>query len=148
MVTCETSAGSPSGHVMFQAALFYVIFTELFIIAGRKFPPQHQNKIKLVGWTIYGMILTLVGSSRMYFGCHFFHQCIFGAILGYLQTRCLIGRGGVLNQVVSARKWPAFKIWFSMILMALIVYFWQLLLGVDPMWTIRIVSIYLTKKNC
>lgn len=135
-LTCETSAGNPSGHVMFQAAFLYVIVSELLKIAQTRYSAKTSS---FIGWGTYCTVLLLVGVSRMYFGCHFCHQCIVGGTLGYLQTNYIMSKSNILNDLCAARKFAMLKVGASMFLVALIVHFTHIILGLDPLWTIRIV---------
>jgi membrane-associated phospholipid phosphatase len=65
----ETSTGFsfPSGHSQ-NAATFY---TSLGFILRKKWT-----------WIVFGIIISLVGLSRMYLGVHFFRDVILGIILG------------------------------------------------------------------
>lgn len=137
-LTCETSAGNPSGHVMFQAAFLYVIVSELLKMAQTRYPAKTSS---IIGWGTYCIVLLLVGVSRMYFGCHFCHQCIVGGTLGYFQTNYIMSKSNILKELCVARKFAMLKVGASMFLVALIVHFTHIILGFDPLWTIRIVII-------
>lgn len=140
-ITCETSAGSPSGHVMFQAAFLYVIITELVKKLEHR-NVGYQKQIKFGAWLFYMTVLLMVGLSRMYFGCHFLHQCIFGASLGQLQTSYILDSPSRLAKLLNAKKTTMFKIGFLMIVAVFGLYFSQKLMGVDPQWTIKTVRTY------
>lgn len=102
-VTCELGAGSPSGHAMVTATVWYVLIDAYH--RGDLFPNnpdsysddeanysstlselggQLRSLVKQTSWSVYTLMLVLVSLSRVYLACHFPHQCISGAILGIL----------------------------------------------------------------
>ena len=141
-ITCETSAGQPSGHVMFQAAFLYVVITEIVRTLNRK-DFNYKIHVKILAWIFYVCILLCVGLSRMYFGCHFLHQCMFGASLGQLQTSYIIDSPTRLNKFYNASKKRWLLIASLMVLAVVGLYFVQKLVGIDPQWTIKMVSTFL-----
>lgn len=83
--TCETSPGSPSGHMMVAASFLFVmlIAVEKFIVL-KTF--NQRRILRYIARAVFALILILTAISRMYFAAHFFHQCIFGALLGMTIT--------------------------------------------------------------
>lgn len=101
-VTCELGAGSPSGHAMVTATVWYILIDAylkgelpLFkkvnysnlIEQQQQQPNVIMNKMAKLTWSIYTLILISVSLSRVYLACHFPHQCICGAILGVVVAR-------------------------------------------------------------
>lgn len=79
--TCETSPGSPSGHMMIASSFLFVMLIAVEkLIVLKTF--KHRRFLRYIARTVFASILILTAISRMYFAAHFLHQCIFGAILG------------------------------------------------------------------
>ncbi|RWS29486.1 glucose-6-phosphatase-like protein [Leptotrombidium deliense] len=78
-LTCETGPGSPSGHAMATAAIWYVIIEALL---RRKGTLTKRSMINRIFWSIYTIILCTVSLSRVYIAAHFPHQCALGMIIG------------------------------------------------------------------
>lgn len=128
------------GHVMFQAAFLYVVITELM-------NQLHRNQIltrktgNILGWIIYLCALNLVALSRMYFACHFFHQCLLGAIFGHFIARYTIRNTATMDKVYGFTKGQMLAIGIVVAVICTSVFFGQKLVGRDPLWSIKIVSI-------
>ena len=85
--------GSPSGHSMVTAAVFFIIFTNL------KQSIQRCNSIKryerlnilitLLCWLAFTFLLILVSFSRVFIATHFPHQVVLGALCGVGMAHCL-----------------------------------------------------------
>lgn len=131
-LTCETTAGFPSGHVMFTAStLFFAIQTIL------QNPSQRSNKaIQYFAWNIYVAILMLISMSRMFFACHFFHQCLFGAAFGIVIGRTLQSRR-INNMIINLIRLEAFALAATVVLLTISIYFAHYLLASDPQWSIQ-----------
>lgn len=97
-VTCELGAGSPSGHAMVTATVWYILIDaylrgELPIfkkVDYSSIEPESNlimSKLAKITWSLYTLILVSVSLSRVYLACHFPHQCICGAILGVVVAR-------------------------------------------------------------
>lgn len=82
--TCETSPGSPSGHMMIASSFLFVmlIAVEKLIVQRTIKSPQRRKPLRYLARTVFTLILITTAISRMYFATHFLHQCIFGAVLG------------------------------------------------------------------
>ena len=78
-ITCETGPGSPSGHLMENYAMFYVL-ADFLTTQGRVFatPPIAKRLV----WTAFVTLLILLFLSRTYCSAHFPDQCILGMIFG------------------------------------------------------------------
>ncbi|XP_045924584.1 glucose-6-phosphatase a, catalytic subunit, tandem duplicate 1 isoform X2 [Micropterus dolomieu] len=131
-ITCETGPGSPSGHAMGAAAVWYVMVTALLSIATEKrCPPLLYKFLQIVLWMLMGLVEVVVCMSRVYMAAHFPHQVIAGAITGLL-----------VAEFVSKQKWiynASMKKYFytTLFLTSFAVGFYLLLktLGVDLLWT-------------
>lgn len=131
-ITCETGPGSPSGHAMGAAGVWYVMVTALLSLALEKQCPLLLYRFLQMGlWALMGLIELIVCMSRVYMAAHFPHQVIAGVFTGIL-----------VAEVVSQLKWiysaSINKYLFTTVfLTSFAVGFYLLLkaLGVDLLWT-------------
>ncbi|XP_051968432.1 glucose-6-phosphatase a, catalytic subunit, tandem duplicate 1 [Xyrauchen texanus] len=132
-ITCETGPGSPSGHAMGSAGIWYVMVTAVLSIAAeRKIPALHYRFLQLMLWILLGLVELLVCMSRVFLAAHFPHQVVSGVISGI-----------VVAEISSRVQWiynASLKKYFSVTLFLLLfaVGFYVLLkaLGVDLLWTL------------
>ncbi|KAJ6628037.1 Glucose-6-phosphatase catalytic subunit 1, partial [Pseudolycoriella hygida] len=136
-ITCETSSGNPSGHVMFQAAFLYLILTELMNQLHRR-KCFTKKTSKILGWFVYLCLINMVALSRMYFACHFFHQCLLGAILGHFIARYTVRNTAGMEKMYEFSKLRMLAIGIIVAATAASVFFGQKLFGRDPLWSIKI----------
>ncbi|MBN3308748.1 G6PC phosphatase, partial [Amia calva] len=84
-ITCETGPGSPSGHAMGSAGVWYVMVTAVLSIASEK---KHSSlltgALHVVLWTLLCAVELIVCMSRVYVAAHFPHQVITGVISGII----------------------------------------------------------------
>ncbi|KAL4660475.1 glucose-6-phosphatase-like [Arapaima gigas] len=82
-ITCETGPGSPSGHAMGSAGVWYVMVTAVLSVAQeRKHSALFLRVMRLGLWTLFCAFVALVCMSRVYVAAHFPHQVISGVISG------------------------------------------------------------------
>nr|XP_019964881.1 PREDICTED: glucose-6-phosphatase-like [Paralichthys olivaceus] len=132
--TCETGPGSPSGHAMGAAAVWYVMVTALLSMATeQRCKPLLYKLLQMGLWMLMGLVELVVCMSRVYMAAHFPHQVISGVITGVL-----------VAEVVSKEKWiysASMKKYFftTFFLTSFAVGFYLLLkaLGVDLLWTLE-----------
>ncbi|XP_061563740.1 glucose-6-phosphatase a, catalytic subunit, tandem duplicate 1 [Cololabis saira] len=132
-ITCETGPGSPSGHAMGAAGVWYVMVTSLLSIATEKRCPPFLHKVLQVNlWTVMLLVELVVCTSRVYMAAHFPHQVIAGVITGVL-----------VAELVSKQKWiyttsMSRYFFITLFLTSFAVGFFVLLraLGVDLLWTL------------
>ncbi|KAK7919262.1 hypothetical protein WMY93_010546 [Mugilogobius chulae] len=133
--TCETGPGSPSGHAMVTAAVWWVVMSAL-----RQFLHSKTNNvmIRAVPYVLYAGLLLAVGLSRIFVLAHFPHQVVAGAITGAIL-------GVVLGQRVPEDRPLLFfvKVSFGLMLSALLFHAALMLIGIDLFW-----SIALAEKWC
>jgi len=128
-MTCETGPGSPSGHAMVTAAVFYILF-ESFIRQSRS--QTKSSMVNRIVWSVYTVILCTVSLSRVYLAAHFPHQCLMGSIIGV-----------AVAMLVSSADTDRFQhkhyIMGSagMFISAMTVYAVIKGMGMDPMWTLN-----------
>lgn len=150
VLTCETSAGNPSGHVMLNAAYLYVFvyFMLESPMAKRRFNDAQRRWLRPLCWLVYVTFVGLVATSRMYYGCHYMHQCVLGAALGYGLCRSLLhkppGQAGPGTEpavrLLSSDGRRLALLGAAMAAVAVVTWCVQVLLQVDPMWSIHMVS--------
>ncbi|XP_076366778.1 glucose-6-phosphatase 3-like isoform X2 [Tachypleus tridentatus] len=87
-ITCETGPGSPSGHVMVTTCVLFQIIKAL--------TEKQGILVKVGGWSIYAVVILLVGIARVFIAAHFPHQCLLGFIVG-------IGLGAAINSLEVTR---------------------------------------------
>lgn len=135
MSTCETGPGSPSGHAMVTAAVWWVIVSFL----ASFFHTRTGSKIlAAVPYLLYAVFLACVGLSRIFILAHFPHQVIGGLLAGVLL-------GVFLNRTVPEDRSLLFFFRFSLTLLfgALLMHGALQKIGVDLSW-----SISLAKRWC
>uniref|UniRef100_A0A3P8S9M4 glucose-6-phosphatase n=1 Tax=Amphiprion percula TaxID=161767 RepID=A0A3P8S9M4_AMPPE len=133
-ITCETGPGSPSGHAMGAAVVWYVMITALLTVATeQRCPPLLYKFLQMILWTLMILVMLVVCMSRVFMAAHFPHQVIAGAITGVL-----------VAEVISKEKWiystSMTKYFFiTLFLTSFAVGFYLLLrfLGVDLLWTLE-----------
>ncbi|KAM3592759.1 uncharacterized protein V6R79_024610 [Siganus canaliculatus] len=133
-ITCETGPGSPSGHAMGAATVWYVMVTALLSAAAKNnCPPLLYRFLQISLWTLMSLVELVVCMSRVYMAAHFPHQVIAGVITGVL-----------VAEIVSKMNWiysAGLKTYSSttLVLTCLAVGFYLLLkaLGVDLLWTME-----------
>lgn len=82
----------------------------------------------------------------MYFATHFLHQCLLGVMTGisiskylvYDNFSCELARKGKLLWII---------VWFSMIILVLMLYWIPKLMNVDPMLSVKLVRQHLKHLN-
>lgn len=150
-VTCEMGAGSPSGHAMVTATVWYILIDaylkgELGVfnpMPSGALKPQHiADNLSKLSWSMYATILVLVSLSRVYLACHFPHQCLCGAILGVMVAK-LVQR--VPMEALGRRHFCAATVF--MCVTALGTYALLRSIGFDPLWTVNKAMRWCAKKE-
>ncbi|XP_029953925.1 glucose-6-phosphatase 3 [Salarias fasciatus] len=133
--TCETGPGSPSGHAMVTAAVWWVVLSSLgsFLYARSR-----SVVLSSAPYLFYLVLLVSVGLSRIFILAHFPHQVVAGSITGFVL-------GVVLNRRVPEGRPLSFFFGISvgLLLAALALHAGLQQLGIDLSW-----SIALAKKWC
>ncbi|XP_040923112.1 glucose-6-phosphatase a, catalytic subunit, tandem duplicate 1 [Toxotes jaculatrix] len=133
-ITCETGPGSPSGHAMGAAGVWYVMVTALLSLATEKQCPPLLYKFLQIGlWALMGLVELVVCMSRVYMAAHFPHQVIAGVITGVLVAEVVSKQKQIYS--TSMEKY----IFTTLFLTSFAVGFYLLLkaLGVDLLWTME-----------
>nr|XP_056720698.1 glucose-6-phosphatase catalytic subunit 1-like [Euleptes europaea] len=133
-VTCETGPGSPSGHAMGSAGVYYVTVTAILsLIVGNKQPSWKHRFLQAVLWAAFWAIQVCVCLSRVFLAAHFPHQVIAGVISGMLVAASFQGIHAIYN--ASLQRYVATTLFlFSF---ALGFYLLLKVLGVDLLWTLE-----------
>ncbi|XP_013888219.1 glucose-6-phosphatase a, catalytic subunit, tandem duplicate 1 [Austrofundulus limnaeus] len=132
-ITCETGPGSPSGHAMAAAGVWYVMVTALLSIATEKRCPPLLYRLLQVGlWALMVLVVLVVCMSRVFMAAHFPHQVVAGVVTGLL-----------VAEMVSKQKWIysaslSEYLIITTFLTLFAVGFYVLLkaMGVDLLWTL------------
>lgn len=130
-LTCEPSPGNPSGHLMTSTTYLYVIFSVL-----EEAGLQYGKSVVVALRICYYLSLLMISISRMYFGCHFLHQCIIGILLGVAMTKLTMSLSfeKYLTKLTRKRRLA----YCSLICMVLLLVYWgQKLFGIDPQWSVK-----------
>ncbi|XP_043086903.1 glucose-6-phosphatase 3 [Puntigrus tetrazona] len=133
--TCETGPGSPSGHVMVSAAVWWVVVSSLAsCVLGR----SGSKILAVVPYLLYAVFLGCVGLSRIFILAHFPHQVVSGLLTG-------VFLGVVLERSVPEHRPLSFFFLVSvaLVLGALVTHGALQKIGVDLSW-----SVSLAKRWC
>lgn len=128
-------AGSPSGHAMGAAGVWYVMVTATLACATEKqCPPLLYKFLQLGLWGLMGLVLLLVCMSRVYVAAHFPHQVIAGVFMGLLVATVVSGRKSIYTASMTTYFFitlflTSFGVGFNALLEAL---------GVPLHWTLEL----------
>ncbi|CAK6965004.1 glucose-6-phosphatase catalytic subunit 1 [Scomber scombrus] len=138
-MTCETGPGSPSGHAMGAAGVYYTLVTSILAIvtSKKKFgSKKSSNKdwyLKAILWTLFWGVQVCVCLSRVFIAAHFPHQVVAGVITGMIVAEIFNRTQWIYN--ASMKKYfyttfflTSFAVGFYLLLKAV---------GVDLLWTLE-----------
>ncbi|XP_054609235.1 glucose-6-phosphatase a, catalytic subunit, tandem duplicate 1 [Dunckerocampus dactyliophorus] len=143
-ITCETGPGSPSGHAMGAAGVWYVMVTALLAIAAEKrCPPSLYTVLQVLLWGLMVLLVLLVCMSRVYMAAHFPHQVIAGIVAGVLVAEAVSGVKWIYSASLRTYTFTAaflisFAVGFYLMLKAV---------GVDLLWTLEKAQRWCTKAE-
>lgn len=140
--TCETSPGSPSGHMMIASSFLFImlIFVEKLIVLKSN---KYRRPFRYLARLVFALILTVTAISRMYYATHFLHQCIFGIVLGIsIAETVMFTKYTDRVQMMDKRKW--LKIICAMGAIIASIYWTLKLMKGNPMESVHLVNILLT----
>lgn len=129
-MTCETGPGSPSGHSMVTAAVWYVILDSYL----QKFNIIKKNSSNIISkfcWLAYLVLLITVSASRVFIAAHFPHQCFVGIAVGCLVAWALDN----INQK-QLNTFSYCAITAGMLASAFSLYGFLKAIGVNPNWSV------------
>ncbi|XP_029312333.1 glucose-6-phosphatase catalytic subunit 1 [Cottoperca gobio] len=138
-MTCETGPGSPSGHAMGAAGVYYILVTSILAIMtskkkfGNKKSTNKEWYLKAVLWTLFWGVQVCVCLSRVFIAAHFPHQVIAGVITGMIVAEAFnrtqwIYSASMKNYFYTTLFLTSFAVGFYLLLKAL---------GVDLLWTLE-----------
>lgn len=140
-VTCELGAGSPSGHAMVTATVWYILIDaylkgELPVFSRVDYQQTPSSSIRAIlakiSWSIYTLILVMISLSRVYLACHFPHQCLCGAVLGVIVARLVIDKLP-MERLHRGHFVATTALMFAS---AMATYAGLRSVGVDPLWSV------------
>ncbi|XP_029428421.1 glucose-6-phosphatase-like [Rhinatrema bivittatum] len=133
-VTCETGPGSPSGHAMGSASVYYVMVTALLsILPPRKQGNPRNRCARTVLWLGFWWVQACVCLSRVFLAAHFPHQVIAGVAAGMVVAKIFDHVGFIYK---ASLKRYIYTILF-LFCFALGFYLLLKVLGVDLLWTLE-----------
>lgn len=136
--TCETSPGSPSGHMMVAASFLFVMLIaveKLIVLKALK----HRRLLRYIARAVFALILIVTAISRMYFAAHFLHQCIFGTVLGMAISETL-SFTRFTDKVQQAQKQRWFLIGCGMTATVVSIFWLHKFYNGNPMASVQLVS--------
>ncbi|KPM06673.1 glucose-6-phosphatase-like protein [Sarcoptes scabiei] len=131
-MTCETGPGSPSGHAMVTACVWYVIIDGILNRKKLQNSKHRESIIDTICWSFYTLILCAVSLSRIYIAAHFPHQCLLGMAMGIAVAKIL----NLLETESFGLKVYLFGT-FGLIGSAIMTYFTLILMGFNPHWSVE-----------
>lgn len=141
-LTCETGPGSPSGHAMLTAAVWFVLISAVLRhYQKHKLPTLGPLRVFL--WLFYVCSIIGVTISRLYLSAHFPHQCVLGAGLGLL-VAVVVYRSNLRN--IKLATYVVGTV-FMLTVVAATYATLILVLKVDPGWTIAKAVKWCLKKE-
>ncbi|CAL4059340.1 unnamed protein product, partial [Meganyctiphanes norvegica] len=138
--TCEAGPGTPSGHIMMNVAVFYVIVRGLAELTWKsgKFNLCQKVLVNTLLYIVYILWIAGVFVSRLYIQAHFIHQCVLGCVIGLL-----IGQFCHKSKfLLMLNKVGAISIGCFVVMSAIGLYLFLLSNGMDPLWTIPLALQY------
>lgn len=89
--TCETSPGSPSGHMQIGAGFLFICLITVEKLIVRNFTSNALRRVlRYLARFAFAAFLIVLAFSRMYFATHFLHQLIVGAVFGICITEAVV----------------------------------------------------------
>ncbi|XP_059811624.1 glucose-6-phosphatase catalytic subunit 1-like [Hypanus sabinus] len=133
-LTCETGPGSPSGHAMGSAGVWYVMITAFLTFGLQKKLTGFQKWcLHVLLWAVFCMIQICVCASRVFLAAHFPHQVFTGVISGMVVAEAF----GRINAIYNASLKKYLQITLLLFSFALGFYLLLKALGVDLLWSVE-----------
>ncbi|XP_032628692.1 glucose-6-phosphatase catalytic subunit 1-like [Chelonoidis abingdonii] len=133
-VTCETGPGSPSGHAMGSAGVYYVMVMALLsTLRRRRRSPFQQQCLRGALWMSFWGVQVSVSLSRIFLAAHFPHQVIIGVVSGMAVAEAFRHIPSIYN--ASLQRYLG----TTLFLFSFALGFYLLLkaLGVDLLWSVE-----------
>jgi len=128
-MTCETGPGSPSGHAMVTAAVWYILIEALLRQRGTLTKRSILNRIC---WSSYTIVLCCVSLSRIYLAAHFPHQCLLGTVIGVAVAMLV---SNLDTDSFSQKQYVLGTL--GLFMSALSTYALLTTMGFNPMWSVE-----------
>ncbi|NP_001187276.1 glucose-6-phosphatase 3 [Ictalurus punctatus] len=137
--TCETGPGSPSGHAMVTAAVWWVVVSALASVLHSR---SGSKILAAIPYVFYTLLLGAVGVSRVFILAHFPHQVIAGILTGMML-------GVLLNRTVPDCRPLLFFLCSSMALLlgALLMHAGLKTVGIDLAWSVALAKRWCSKSE-
>nr|XP_033774787.1 glucose-6-phosphatase-like isoform X2 [Geotrypetes seraphini] len=134
-VTCETGPGSPSGHAMGSAGVYYVMVTAILTSILQRHPAKSfKNRcLRSILWTGFWGVQVCVCLSRVFLAAHFPHQVIAGVFSGMVVAE-------IFEHISPVYKGSLKRYFYSTLFLfcfALGFYLLLKVLGVDLLWSLE-----------
>ncbi|RMC01506.1 hypothetical protein DUI87_21945 [Hirundo rustica rustica] len=134
-LTCETGPGSPSGHAMGAAGVYYVMVTALLSAAGGE--KQSKTLGYWVLWTVlwigFWAVQVCVCMSRVFIAAHFPHQVIAGVFSGMAVAKTFHHVHCIYH--ASFHRYLGITIFLFSFTLGFYLLLWTF--GVDLLWTLE-----------
>ena len=128
--TCELSAGFPATELAFLAAVLYVVGHHILV------KMECNKNIKSYVFSAYFVFLLMAVVSKMYLGAYFFHQLLIGINLGmFIGSVCSTNEFYIM--AFNMKRNEVLVLWVSIFAFNFIMYWFLLLVGLDPQWTVK-----------
>uniref|UniRef100_A0A668AZ46 Glucose-6-phosphatase catalytic subunit 1 n=1 Tax=Myripristis murdjan TaxID=586833 RepID=A0A668AZ46_9TELE len=133
-MTCETGPGSPSGHAMGAAGVYYTMMSSLLatMLRNQRSPIRKWYVFSSL-WVVFCCVQVCVCLSRVFLAAHFPHQVIAGVFSGILVAETLSRACWILD--------ASLHLYFltSLLLLSLALLLFLLLgsAGVDLLWSLE-----------
>ncbi|MEQ2255748.1 Glucose-6-phosphatase catalytic subunit 1 [Ilyodon furcidens] len=132
-MTCETGPGSPSGHAMGAAGVYYTLVTSILAILTSKKSSNTNWYLKALLWAVFSGVQVCVCLSRVFIAAHFPHQVVAGVITGMIVAEAF----NRTQWIYSASMKKYFYTTFFLTTFAIGFYVLLKALGVDLLWTLE-----------
>ncbi|XP_072549541.1 glucose-6-phosphatase b [Salminus brasiliensis] len=131
--TCETGPGSPSGHAMGAAGVYYAMVTSLMpVLLKGDGDPVKKWCVHGCLWMLFWAIQIAVCLSRIFIAAHFPHQVITGVVTGIAVAK-VFNRASWIH---SATLRSYFNTTFFLLSFALGLYTLLDATSIDPHWSL------------
>jgi len=143
--SCEAGPGTPSGHIMMNVAVFYIIVRGFSALTWKSGKFNVCQKVLVSGFLYIAYVLWIAGVfiSRLYIQAHFIHQCVLGAVVGLI-----IGQFCYQSKfLLKLNKVGAISMSCFIVSSAIGLYLFLISSGMDPLWSVPLALQYCSKSE-